>query len=327
MMRYINLEYAGAVLLYIQTVKSFIQTAAHTPKILKSSAKSVDDASELNTNLFDVDANLLHSAYLTNGITLETLLDGALKQKVTRFFVPGSSLGDSRQALDLSQEYSMCIYASAGIHPYHAADPDNSFTKSSIQNLKDMLLENGCLAVGECGLDYSEGFPAAELQKEWFKTHVDLACQIQKPLFLHSRNAHTDFVEILNSFGFRHRCPPPVPGLVHCFTETIKELEVYLNLGFYIGLTGHVINNPNLLKDYCQLIPLDKLMVETDAPYMGFSGCRDTENKKKSSRFPNVPASLPKVVAVVADAMGLEYDLVAHTTTKNALNFFRILPG
>ena len=133
-----------------------------------------------------------------------------------------------------------------------------------------------------------------------------------------------DFISILNEFNFHEGKEPPVPGIVHCFTETVEELQIYLNMGFYIGLTGYIINNPIKLKEYTQIIPLNKLLVETDAPYMGFPGCRAFEISKKNSKYPNVPSSLPKVVQAIADVIGLPYNTVVQQTTSNALKLFRI---
>mmetsp|Transcript_11658 Transcript_11658/g.11690 ORF Transcript_11658/g.11690 Transcript_11658/m.11690 type:complete len:98 (+) Transcript_11658:762-1055(+) len=95
-------------------------------------------------------------------------------------------------------------------------------------------------------------------------------------------------------------------------------------MGFYIGLTGYIINNPTKLQEYMRFIPLERLLVETDAPYMGFTGCRLTENKKKNARYPNVPAALPKVVTAISAVTGHSVSSIAQYTTRNALKLFRI---
>lgn len=152
---------------------------------------------------------------------------------------------------------------------------------------------------------------------------LELCLEIKKPLFLHVRDAHADFMEILAEFGFSAGKPIPVDGLVHCFTGTNEELCQYVTLGFYIGLTGSIMNKTTEeLRELLELIPQDRLVVETDAPYMGFTGCRALEKNRKTRKYPNVPSALPKIVSRVAEALEMSYDEVASLTTRNALRFF-----
>ena len=152
------------------------------------------------------------------------------------------------------------------------------------------------------------------------------------------RDAREDFVAILKESGFPEEGPTPVKACVHCFTGDTEELKEYVKMGFYIGLTGFIINNnmsevaeeggkgekegESLLSEWLQIIPDDKLVIETDAPYMGFKGCRKTESKKKNQKYPNIPSALNTVCQTIADASGREYDTVASVTTTNALDFF-----
>ena len=296
--------------------------------------------------LCDFDANLLHKD-LRDDIA-HHIKQASEHAHVKLFVVPGSTLADSAEAVALAQnsEMQMNIIATAGIHPYHVAAVEHAHGEDVIAALIDIITSGGeaCKAVGETGLDYSEGFPDKALQLPWMRSQVQLALDTGKPLFLHERNAHTDFVAVLNELGFGESGPPPVACCVHCFTGTLEELTVYVNMGFYIGLTGSVITAHKKvaeaevvvgtetcrvgpypeLNTLLQLIPEDRLVIETDAPYMGFKGCRNSESKKKNQRYPNVPAALGTVCAFIAEASQKPYEHVATTTTANARRFFAI---
>jgi len=309
-----NIEFSSTIFMYV-----IHYSLAHNAKI-DSHKDNVQ--LERKIELFDADANLLHEQFKDAGIAPEDLMQIANQHGVTKFFVPGSTLKSSDEVLKLKTLYPGAVMVSCGVHPYHAAA--DIFSDSSYQVLEEMIRNPDCSAVGECGLDYSEGFPDGLTQKAWFRAHLEIACRLQKPLFMHSRAAKVDFADMLHEFGFSSQRSPPVPGLVHCFTEECDELSAYLDMGLYIGLTGFVINNPVKLQQYAKLVPLDRLLVETDAPYLGFPGCRESETKKRSAKYPNVPASLPKVVSAIAEAKGVSFSVVAEATTRNALRLFRI---
>jgi TatD DNase family protein len=117
--------------------------------------------------------------------------------------------------------------------------------------------------------------------------------------------------------GNRHNC------VVHCFTGSLDELQCYVDMGCFIGLTGHIFTLPvDTLQDMLQIIPLDKLVIETDAPYMGFKGCRESEDKARSRKYPNVPAALPKIAEYIAEVMDTSFDVICAETTKNGMSFF-----
>jgi len=296
--------------------------------------------------LCDFDANLLHKdlrADIARHISVAR--DHA---NVQLFVVPGSDLDDSAAALELAAdaEVGSSVVATAGVHPYSSGSAGNAGGEplGVLRALVSTGKRDGtCKAVGECGLDYSPSFPAAEVQLPWFKAQVQLALENQLPLFLHVRDAEADFRAVLIEAGFPEEGPPPVPSCVHCFTGTTDELRTYVRMGFYIGLTGYAIGAADAaakaltdgkvapvgavdalaeLKEWLDIIPADKLVLETDAPYMGFKGCRATESKKKNQKYPNVPAAMKAVCAYVAAAARRPYDDVARETTANTHKFF-----
>jgi TatD DNase family protein len=282
----------------------------------------VEDVS--SSPLVDFDANLLHADLRE---IKDSLMEKAKEMGVQYFVVPGSTLEDSTQVLEFCKERGSEIVATAGVHPYHVME--EACNDDSLEKLRLLTENEKCHAVGECGLDYSEGFPAPELQANWFRKQVDLALEVNKPLFLHERNAHSDFLSALDAAGFSPDGSQknPVECIVHCFTGNINELECYVKRGFYIGLTGYVMNRlqPEELMEWMKIIPSDKILLETDAPYMGFPGCRISEGgkgKKAKQRYPNVPAALPLVVNSVANAAGISPKTLAYYAFQNACRLF-----
>jgi TatD DNase family protein len=218
------------------------------------------------------------------------------------------------------------LFPTAGVHPYNAhANP----TAEELELLREMLAREDVRAAGECGLDYSPGFPDAETQREWFKAQLALACVLRKPLFLHERLAFDDFSALLEDARAAADGYLP-PAVVHCFTGTERELDEYVRQGFYIGVTGFLCKRMHgaALREMVKRVPLDRLVVETDAPYMGFPGCRALEpgdaRKNKKQQYPNVPSALPRVVAVVAEALGVSPQRVGELTRANARRFLRL---
>jgi TatD DNase family protein len=250
---------------------------------------------------------------------MEEHILNAEKRGVKQFFVPGSTIEDSAESIELSKKYPTKIYGSAGIHPYHAS----LASIDMMDKLERLASDPFALCVGECGLDYSDGFPAAELQLPCFEAQVELACKLQKPLFLHERLAHTPFCTVMDKFS--GKLPP---CLVHCFTGTEAELGDYLERGCFIGITGYILKpHGQNLRKWISSIPLDRLVVETDAPYLGFKGCRVGYAKDAKKQSPNVPSALPFVVEAVAECMGITPMEVAEATTSTARRFLGISYG
>jgi TatD DNase family protein len=273
--------------------------------------------------LVDFDANLLHDALKAD--IDEHISIAREHANVQYFVVPGSGLGDSSDALSLSRSRGESIVATAGVHPYHVIDETDIYSKENQEVLRGLCSQDSCMAVGETGLDYSEGFPDREPQLQWFRFQVSLALERNLPLFLHIRDAKADFLATMAEMGFPDKGPPPIRACVHCFTGDTEELKQYVEMGFYIGLTGYIfsMNDSPKLKEWLDIIPADRLVIETDAPYLGWAGCRaSTQKKKKKARFPNVPASLSIICHELASTSGRSYDDMASSTTRNALEFF-----
>lgn len=246
--------------------------------------------------------------------------------------VTGTSLQGSKDSLRLSRLYPGNLYATAGIHPHDSKMWDDE----TEGELKELLKNPECVAVGECGLDFNRNFSPPEVQLEVFEKQVKLACQFGKPLFLHEREAHAELIEILQ----RHKDKLP-SAVIHCFTGTKEEAQKYLDMGFYIGLTGYLWKDKSengvrkILED--QIIPLDRLLVETDAPFMypNTRASKLPQNVKdclteKSSTFlhryctfqRNEPCSLPVTIEMISAYLKKTPEEIALATTFNALKLF-----
>ncbi len=258
-------------------------------------------------SLVDIGANLTHDSFDGDR---EDVVERARAAGVDWFIVTGASESGSIAAARMADGSPDKFRSTAGVHPHHATE-----WSADVEATLARLLENPLVvAVGECGLDYFRNFSPVDLQRHAFTAQLELAKRIGKPLFLHQRDAHEDFLELL----VPHLDDIP-GGIAHCFTGDGAMLDAYLDLGLYIGITGWVCDERRgeHLKSLLPKIPLDRLMIETDAPYLM---PRTLRPKPKSRR--NEPAYLTEVLRVVAECREETVEDVATATTENARRLF-----
>lgn len=259
--------------------------------------------------LVDIGANLSHESFSHD---LDQVLDEARAVGIEQIFVTGTSVPTSSAAASLAGQYPGFLYSTAGIHPHDAAHEN----PSAIADL-ETLAGNSCVrAVGETGLDYFRDFSPRDRQREAFAAQIALAVKLGMPVFLHQRDGHADFLEILSEY--RNALPR---GVVHCFTGTEAELRDYLELDMHIGITGWICDERrgHHLHEIVGLIPENRLMLETDSPYLM---PRTIRPKPKTRR--NEPANLVHVLAAVAECLGKSEKSIAEQTTRTARDFFAI---
>ncbi len=263
----------------------------------------------MHPSLIDIGANLTHDSFDDDR---EEVIARARAAGVDMFILTGSSEAGSRQALELAQTQPDIYRSTAGVHPHHASEYDDGVDATLRELLQDPLV----CSVGECGLDYFRNFSPADRQKDAFERQLTIAADVGKPVFLHQRDAHDDFLAILAPFSDRITA-----GVAHCFTGTGAMLDAYLDMGLYIGITGWICDERRgaHLKEIVGRIPKDRLMIETDAPYLL---PRTLRPKPKSRR--NEPVHLVEVLRVVAEARGESETELAELTTANARRFFAI---
>lgn len=257
--------------------------------------------------LVDIGLNLAHDSFDPDR---DHVVAAAVAAGVRHMVITGSTLASTRAALDLARAAPERFRATAGIHPHHA----HQFHEADVPALRALLCEPEVGAAGECGLDYFRNFSPHADQERVFRRQLELAAELAKPVFLHQREAHDAFVAILREF--RPRLPA---GVAHCFTGDERELRDYLELDLSIGITGWICDERRgrHLRDLVRLIPGNRLMIETDAPYLL---PRDLQPQPRSRR--NEPKYLPHILTTVAACRGEPVDAVAAATTRNALRFF-----
>ncbi len=259
--------------------------------------------------MIDIGVNLTNTRFDKD---LPAVIARAQAQSISALLVTGTNVFESKRAIDLCQQYPHYLYSTAGIHPH---DADNA-----ADNFQDQLItlsESKCVkAIGECGLDFNRNFSTEENQKRVFSQQVNLAEQLQLPLFLHQRDAFEPWFKILKPYIGK------VPAMVsHCFTGNKAELKQCLDAGMYIGITGWLCDERRgqQLRDIVKLIPLEQLMIETDAPYLT---PRNIRPKPKSSR--NEPSYLPYIVKVLAELMDYSELEIIQQTLINSKKVFNL---
>jgi len=261
--------------------------------------------------LIDIGCNLTHDSFAEDRAAV---LERARGAGVVQMIVTGASEAGSIAALELAQTHPGTLFATAGVHPHLAVD----FTVDAETVIRELAVQPGVVAAGETGLDYYRDFSPRAAQRTAFERQLHIGIDAGLPMFLHQRDAHKDFIAIIREV--RDRLTNLV---VHCFTGTLPELREYLELGCFIGITGWICDERRgtHMQAFMQDIPAERLMVETDAPYLK---PRNLRPLVKTHR--NEPRWLPWIVATLAACREEQPAQLAAQTTANARSFFRI-PG
>jgi len=261
----------------------------------------------MNFSLVDIGLNLAHDSFDADR---EAVVAAAVEAGVQRMVVTGSSLDSSQRAIEMAVTAPDRFRATVGVHPHHARE----VADGQIDALEQLTANPVVGAVGECGLDYFRNFSSHADQERVFRQQLALAARVGKPVFLHQRDAHQPFISIV-----REHVAELSGGVAHCFTGNLRELDDYLDLGLSIGITGWICDERRgtHLHELVQRIPLDRLMVETDAPYLL---PRDLEPRPRSRR--NEPRHLPHIVRTIARYRRESFEDIAAASTANALAFF-----
>lgn len=262
--------------------------------------------------MIDIGANLAHESFDADR---DALLARAWAAGLETIIVTGSSLESSATALDLARRHPRRLYATAGLHPHHATDWNADFAA----HIRGWAQDPALVSLGECGLDYFRDLSPRAAQRSAFVAQLELAVALRKPVFLHQRDAHPDFLAILREFR-----PQLVEACVHCFTDTAAAAQDYLSLDCHIGITGWICDERRgtHLLDVVRQIPPSRLLVETDSPYLLPRNLPRDLRPRDGRR--NEPAFLGHVIDRIAQARGEAAAALAQTTTLNARRFFRL---
>jgi TatD DNase family protein len=274
-------------------------------------------------SLVDIGGNLTNKAFRED---TDLVLERAATAGVRAIVVTGVSAPASRRAWEIADRTGSSgrrdapegapplprLFATAGIHPHHAS----SASPEALAEIAELQGKELVVAAGECGLDYDRNFSPPDAQRRALEAQLEIAASTQKPVFLHEREAHEDFVRILARFRPKLRA-----AVVHCFTGTRAVLQSYLDLDLHVGFTGWLCDERRgtHLRDLVGLVPRGRIMVETDSPYIL---PRDMPGKPKSGR--NEPAFVAHVARAVARHRGETFEDLARHTTETANAFFGI---
>jgi TatD DNase family protein len=255
--------------------------------------------------IIDIGVNLTHRQFAGDH---DRVVDRAIAAGVTTLILTGTSEAGSRAAQALAAARPGVLFSTAGVHPHDASRCD----AGTIARLRALAALPGVVAIGECGLDFNRDFSPRPVQEQWFDAQLGLAAELGLPVFLHERDAHARFIAILRAHTL-------VDAVVHCFTGTAAELAAYLELGACIGITGWICDERRGadLRKLTAKIPLDRLMIETDAPFLA-----PRDIRPKITR--NEPAYLPHILAAIAAERGEAIEVVAAATTATARRVFRL---
>ncbi|MBO5030680.1 MAG: TatD family hydrolase [Lachnospiraceae bacterium] len=243
---------------------------------------------------FDEDRDVLLSSMHDNGIGFIVNV--------------GASLKSTKTSIKLAEKYPF-VYAAAGVHPNETAE----LGEETFAWLKEQCLHKKVAAVGEIGLDYYWDEPSHQIQKLWFERQLELAREIKKPVIIHSRDAAKDTYDILTAHNAGE-----IGGVVHCYSYSAEMAMDYVKMGFYIGIGGVVtFKNGKKMKEVVEAVPIEKILLETDSPYLSPEPNR---GKRNSS------LNIPYVAQKIAEIKGISYDEVVSITEENAKQLYRIMP-
>lgn len=267
---------------------------------------------------------------------LDEVIKRAKKEGVEKIIIPGAKIDSSERAIEIAQKYAHC-YAAVGIHPHHTADMRILGYYDIKRKLIELVKEKKVVAIGETGLDYhvyqqlkdKSGVVTKETkqqQKELFKIHLEVAKELNLPVIFHCREAFGDIIPIITEHIQNSPVPPrrsacahlrgeySLSGVFHCFGGTKKDLEEVLNLGFYIGFDGNITyKNADNLREIVAATPMDRLLLETDAPFLSPEPFRGQRNEPKNVKI---------VAGEVARIKEMEVNGVERKTTENVQKLF-----
>lgn len=234
------------------------------------------------------------------------ILTSLLESGVNTVINVSSSLKSIEKTCELTRNYNF-IYGAVGIHPEECG----KLNQDNFNYVKEMVLSEKVVAVGEIGLDYHWKEPERDIQKHWFREQIELARQAGLPMIIHSRDAAQDTFTILKE----HKAEE-IGGVIHCFSYGIDMAKAFLDMGFYIGVGGVItFKNAKKLKEAVEYIPMNRIVLETDSPYLAPEPNRGKRNSSQNLCY---------VASEIAKIKGLDYDEVVEITEKNAEQLFRM---
>ena len=232
---------------------------------------------------------------------LPGVLDRAHDLGVNRFICVATNMEDAKECLLMGESHEN-IFASAGVHPHDAKDAPEDF----VDQIYDLMTFDSMVAVGEMGLDYFRNISDPEIQKNVFRIQMSIAQSLKKPVIFHNRDADDDVIKILKEF-------PDVRGVAHCFSSNLETAKAFMELGYFISFSGNLTFKNSHLPEVAKDLPLDRILVETDSPYLSPVPHRGKPNEPGRTRF---------VAEKLAEIHDVPLKVIAEKTTANAMVLF-----
>ncbi len=252
----------------------------------------IDSHVHLDDERFDGDRDILINSLKDNKIELVINI--------------GADMNSSMSSIELSKRYDN-IYAAIGVHPHSASE----MTEKTLDELREMSKEDKVIAIGEIGLDYYYDNSPRDIQRKWFREQLELAKELDLPVIIHSRDATKETYDII-----KEAQDGTLRGVLHCFSGSVEVAMEYIKLGFYISIGGTVtFKNARVVREVAEAVPLDKLLIETDCPYL-------TPEPYRGKR--NEPMFVKYVAEKIAEIRGISVEELAKSTNKNTKELFRI---
>ena len=253
---------------------------------------------------FDIGANLTHESFKKD---LDMVIKEAKLNKVKKICITSTTVEDTKISLKISEKDQDFFITTCGIHPHYA----DTFKESNIKEIKELSEHASVKAIGETGLDFNRNFSKKENQILCFKSQIEIAQELNLNLFLHQRDAHKDFMDCFNNVDIKAN------AVVHCFTEDKEKFYEYLDRGFWIGFTGWIcdpVRGKHMI-DLISSMPLDRIMIETDSPYLM------PKNLKIKGRR-NEPKFIVEVAKRIASLQNKSLEDISQIFFENSLKFF-----
>ena len=234
---------------------------------------------------------------------IDNVIQRAIEAGVSRLVCVGTNVEDSKKCLSIT-ENNDDIFASSGVHPHDAKDVTEGYT----DEIYELMEYESMIAIGEIGLDYYRNLSEPETQKKVFKELMEVAQDLDKPVIIHNRDADADTLEIIGNY-------PSVQGVAHCFSSTLETAQAFLEMGYYISFSGNITYKNSHLPEIVKSIPLDRVVVETDSPYLSPEPERGKSNE---------PSRIIHTLTKLSEIYGLSLEEMAKYTYDNTAELFRL---
>lgn len=234
---------------------------------------------------------------------LQGVFERANKRGVNRFICAATNMEDVHQCIEIAENYDQ-VFCSSGIHPHDTKDAPKNY----IEKIYNLMSNDKMVAIGEIGLDYFRNISDSNIQKKRLREQLKIALEIDKPVIIHNREADEDMISILTEF-------PEVSGVAHCFSSNLDMANQFLELGYYISFSGNLTFKNSHLPSVAKELPLDRLLVETDSPFLSPVPFRGK---------PNEPARVRYVAEKLAEIHNIALEEIANITSENASKVFRL---